>query len=416
MADPVSDNYSLALQVTGSNPGTWGTVLNNGDLSPIDSILGANLPVSISVSDVNLSVSQFQNAIFVLSGVLTGNRSLIVPLSPNSATLACGGRFVVVNNTTGNFNVTVKTAAVGSTGVIIPRGFSAMVYSDKTNVGYATTGLPAFAAAVNGNPNTQLAGTAGSVNTNASLAFDYTNGILYVCTTTGNAAGAVWTSQASVNLYAVDTGVVNAYVATFAPPLASRVVGLPIRVKIANSNTTSSTLNDGVGVATIVRRDGSLLIGNELLANTIATFIWDGTNYEWQGLAPATSAAIAVGTDTQSAVTPSEFAGAFGGANQSIGTNGYQVLPGGLILQWGLYPTLITFEGPITITFPIAFPTAFLSGQVTAGNENATFDDMWPEIVRVTTPPTTTQMTVYANGSGSGTTRMNGFYWLAIGH
>lgn len=193
MSDPVTDNYGLVLPTVGSDGGLWGGFQNNGIFSPLDSILGANFPVTINASDVNLSTSQFQNAIFVLSGVLTGNRSLIVPLSPNSATLACGGRFVVVNNTTGNFNVTVKTAAIGSVGVTVPQGFSAMLYSDKTNVGYATTGLPAFAAAVNGNPNTQLAGTAGSATTNASLAFDYTNGILYVCTTTGNAAGAVWT-------------------------------------------------------------------------------------------------------------------------------------------------------------------------------------------------------------------------------
>lgn len=203
-----TDNYNLALPVVGGDTGTWGTLLNNGDLSPIDSILGANFPVTINASDVNLSTTQFQNAIFVLTGVLTGNRSLIVPLSPNSLTLACGGRFVVVNNTTGNFNVTVKTSAVGSTGVTVPRGFSAMLYSDQTNVGYATTGLPAFAAAVSGNPNGQLAGTAGSVNTNASLAFDYANGVLYACTTTGNAAGAVWTSPVSVVSRGFDT-VVN---------------------------------------------------------------------------------------------------------------------------------------------------------------------------------------------------------------
>lgn len=193
MADPVTDNYSLVLPTVGADGGLWGGILNNGDISPIDTILGGNFPVTINAADVNLSTAQFQNAIFVLSGVLTGNRSLIVPLSPNSATLACGGRFVVVNNTTGNFNVTVKTAAAGSVGVTVPQGFSAFLYSDKTNVGYASTGLPGFAAAVNGNPNTQLAGTAGSATTNASLAFDYTNGVLYVCTTTGNAAAAVWT-------------------------------------------------------------------------------------------------------------------------------------------------------------------------------------------------------------------------------
>jgi len=80
--------------------------------------------------------------------------------------------------------------------VTVPQGFTAFLYSDGTNVGYATNGLPAYARSVSGNPNSQLAGTAGSVNTNASLAFDYTNSIFYICTTTGSASTAVWSAVA----------------------------------------------------------------------------------------------------------------------------------------------------------------------------------------------------------------------------
>jgi hypothetical protein len=47
---------------------------------------------------------------------------------------------------------------------------------------------------VNGNPNGQLAGTQGTVTIPASMAWDYADQILYVCTLTGNAAGAVWTA------------------------------------------------------------------------------------------------------------------------------------------------------------------------------------------------------------------------------
>lgn len=194
MPDPVTDNYSIVLPTVGGDSGTWGGIQNNGIFSPVDAILGANLPVTINASDVNLTTTQFQNAIFVLTGVLTADRSLIIPLSPNSATLACGGRLVVVNNTTGNFNVTVKTIAAGSTGVVVPQGFTAFLYSDKTNVGYASNGLPGFAKAIAGTPNGTLGGTAGSVNTNASLAYDYTNNILYVCTTSGAAGVAVWST------------------------------------------------------------------------------------------------------------------------------------------------------------------------------------------------------------------------------
>ena len=44
-----------------------------------------------------------------------------------------------------------------------------------------------------GNPNGNVAGTAGSGTTPSSVVWDRTNNVLYVCTTTGVAAAAVWT-------------------------------------------------------------------------------------------------------------------------------------------------------------------------------------------------------------------------------
>lgn len=190
----VTNNYNLTLPTVGGDNNAWGTLLNNGVISALDAALGSSLAVTINSADVNLTVSQFQNMAFLLTGTLTGDRNLIVPLSPNSATVACGGRFIVVNGTTGSYNVTVKTIAVGSTGVVVPRGTAVALYSDGTNVGYDNSGLPAVILAVNGNPNGQLAGTAGSVNTRASIAYDYTNSALYVCTTTGTSSTAVWTA------------------------------------------------------------------------------------------------------------------------------------------------------------------------------------------------------------------------------
>ena len=54
----------------------------------------------------------------------------------------------------------------------------------------------------------------------------------------------------------------------------------------------------------------------------------------------------------------------FTGANQLLGVNtGYQKLPGGLILQWGL-GGLASGAGTGTFSLPIAFPTAFLRGVI----------------------------------------------------
>jgi len=43
-------------------------------------------------------------------------------------------------------------------------------------------------------------------------------------------------------------------------------------------------------------------------------------------------------------------------------TNGYQKLPSGLIIQWGIVPNSIGMDDPYTINYPIAFPNAALLG------------------------------------------------------
>jgi len=50
---------------------------------------------------------------------------------------------------------------------------------------------------------------------------------------------------------------------------------------------------------------------------------------------------------------------------RSISANGYQKLPGGLIVQWG--SNSAGGNGPASVSFPIAFPTACVNVQVTGG-------------------------------------------------
>lgn len=56
---------------------------------------------------------------------------------------------------------------------------------------------------VSGSPNGQLAGTAASATIPASMAWDYVNNILYVCTTTGSTSTAVWTAVNAATAAAV---------------------------------------------------------------------------------------------------------------------------------------------------------------------------------------------------------------------
>lgn len=152
MADSFTSNFSLVLQTTGSNGGTWGSDANNNLISPLDTILGGTQSVVMSSANVSLSLAQWQNKAFKITGTLTQNVTLFLPLSVNASggTPAVGGEFVVWNATTGNFSISVSTLASGAgAGVTVPQGARAALYSDTQNVWYANDafGIPAGAGA-----------------------------------------------------------------------------------------------------------------------------------------------------------------------------------------------------------------------------------------------------------------------------
>ncbi|CQI88890.1 tail fiber protein [Yersinia rohdei] len=78
----------------------------------------------LAAANVTLTALQAANERITLAGVLTANINLIFPAWSKSWT--------IVNNCTGNFTVTCKTAA--GTGVAVPIGTTAVVFSDGTNI------------------------------------------------------------------------------------------------------------------------------------------------------------------------------------------------------------------------------------------------------------------------------------------
>lgn len=87
--------------------------------------------------------------------------------------------------------------------------------------------------------------------------------------------------QAQAGNYALDTGSANAYSAVFTPALTAHSVGTPLRVKIANTNTSATvTFNDGIGALSAYLPGGALPAVGALLAGGIATFVYDGTGFQ----------------------------------------------------------------------------------------------------------------------------------------
>jgi hypothetical protein len=89
----------------------------------------------------------------------------------------------------------------------------------------------------------------------------------------------------------------------------------------------------------------------------------------------------------------------------SITTNGYQKLPGGLIMQWGISAN-VPGQSSITVSFPLQFPNAVFSIVV---NPYGSGDISEPFVVRPT--PSTTSFVLFNSGNAGGASM-----WIAMGH
>lgn len=74
--------------------------------------------------NVTLSATEAGNGMLLFTGAITANIAVIVPAVSKS--------WIVVNNTTGNYSLTLKTAA--GTGVLLPQGRPVFAYCDAVNV------------------------------------------------------------------------------------------------------------------------------------------------------------------------------------------------------------------------------------------------------------------------------------------
>jgi hypothetical protein len=110
-------------------------------------------------------------------------------------------------------------------------------------------------------------------------------------------------------------------------------------------------------------------------------------------------------TNNTKIVTPFGLSTAFKGANQSLSANGYQKLPGGLIMQWCEGTLINSTAGNVqqTMNFPIAFPTAvlrvFVSTRQTASS--GALGDCWATAYSHTNSSATVNMDV-TSGGGTG--------------
>lgn len=100
--------------------------LVNAIANALDSLFASLLSKSVTGGvDVVLTDAEAENRVLELSGALSANINVVVPLWP-------GRVYAIYNGTSGAYTLTVKTPL--GTGVPIGSGKRAMVYVDSANV------------------------------------------------------------------------------------------------------------------------------------------------------------------------------------------------------------------------------------------------------------------------------------------
>lgn len=129
MPSTYSTNLKLELIATGEQSGTWGVSTNTNIGTLIEEAICGVASVAMSdatttISIANGATSTARQVVLLLTGTLTAARDLVVPTIDK--------QYIVANNTTGGFAVTVKTTA--GTGISVPNGQRRFLYVDSTNV------------------------------------------------------------------------------------------------------------------------------------------------------------------------------------------------------------------------------------------------------------------------------------------
>lgn len=163
MTDTPTPVYGLRQQELGTNTNTWGDDKLNNVIVAIAQLIGQIKEITITgnytITSTNyVPTADNKNAGWEFVGTLTSNATITVPSSP--------AVMYVVNGTTGGFSTIIKTAA--GTGITVPNGYNALLWSDGVNVYNLAPQLFQGAITVAGQVKGVSTGTASTDATNVA--------------------------------------------------------------------------------------------------------------------------------------------------------------------------------------------------------------------------------------------------------
>lgn len=186
-------------------------------------------------------------------------------------------------------------------------------------------------------------------------------------------------------------GTANALTASFNPAITVPNDGmlLEVRASAANTTTTPTIAINALAAKTIVKGNNlPLAVGDIIGAGYRLLLAYDASFNAFVLLNPAYGVVSLA---------------------HSLLSNGYQALPGGLILQWGVTASLGN-NSTGTIAFPVAFPTACFVVVASQSPGAQTAIDNTLQILN----KTLASFDYYANDAG-GVTGSMVFNWISIG-
>lgn len=410
MPSQYSTNLRLELMETGFNTGQWGNITNTnlGQLleqaltyQSTITVLDSGTPTDLISINGSATGDTARSLYIKLTGTLTATRTVRTPQYKHL--------YIIENATTGAQSISFITTAVGSVGITIPNGATALLYCDGTNVVSASsyftsivnpaiTGgsinnttigatTPSSGIFTNGSAQTWNITTGGTLNgvnlTNATGTFtsgSYTTIAINGGTINGTSIGAgnpstgAFTSLTSTSgAFNGSVGATNANPGAFTTLSSSGVYTSTVTDGSSPMNITSTTRVNNLNVARAGYADTTALT-NDTTSNTnfYPMFAAAATGQQASNVSstkwtfvPNTGAMTIAGAFTSASLTPVNPVGtAYGGTGTTTGllpprvtvaASGYTITPNAdttdIVIQ-----TNIAAGATLTIAAPTGTP------------------------------------------------------------
>ena len=137
----MASTYTTSLKIqeigNGEQSGVWGSTTNTNWTLIEQAVAGVQ---TITMSNSNYTLTNLngvsdeaRNMVLVVQGTNSNIYQVIIPANQPKM-------YVIYNNTTGGYAITIGTTGVGGTLISVPNGVTAQVYTDGTNTYSAQTG------------------------------------------------------------------------------------------------------------------------------------------------------------------------------------------------------------------------------------------------------------------------------------